>query len=202
MAFKMTPALKAYMKRTLDLVGDKDPHALLKGAPGKFERATRGMNAAALSRRPARGKWSIVEQVGHLADVEVVFAGRIRRAMAEPGSAAQPFDQDVWVEKLQHRKANFKTLLGAWRALREANLALVAAAPRRTRAEGFAQHPERGRQPVDFQLLFLAGHDLNHLGQVGRIRKQFAAKKTAARRAPARGAKKGAGRSAKKGARR
>ncbi len=48
------------------------------------------------SANPAPGKWNAREIVCHLADTELVFAFRLRQAIAEPDHIVQPFDQDKW----------------------------------------------------------------------------------------------------------
>ena len=44
----------------------------------------------------AAGKWRAREILCHLADVELVFAFRLRQALAEPHHVIQPMDQDAW----------------------------------------------------------------------------------------------------------
>ncbi|MEQ8850484.1 MAG: DinB family protein [Phycisphaerales bacterium] len=44
------------------------------------------------------GVWPIRVLLGHLADAEVVFAHRIRRVAAEPGSVLGVWDEQAWVD--------------------------------------------------------------------------------------------------------
>ena len=198
MKTKQDPELKKYLARLEGYVGKKDHMSLLKSAPGNFERSVRGMTAAALKLRPARGKWSIHEQIGHLADVEAAFGWRFRRGIGEPGKPVESFDQDAWADRMQYRSMPLRGLLAAFRGLREANLQLLTQAPRRARQEGHTLHPERGKQSVDQQARILAGHDVNHLIQVRGIRAKFQKKASGQRsrshstvRPPVRKARKG-----------
>lgn len=169
----MTPELREYLQRLTAYVKDQDPLALLKSAPGRLEKLVKGMKAADLKRRPARGKWSIHEQIGHMADVESAFGWRFRRAIGEPGKGVEGFDQDAWAEKMEYRKMPARALLESYRALRAANVHLLTHAPKKAREGGYIVHPERGRQTVERQAVLLAGHDVNHLLQMRNIRARF-----------------------------
>jgi hypothetical protein len=116
--------------------------------------------------RPAPGKWSAAEIVCHLADCEIVFGFRLRQTLAEDSPTIQPFDQDKWAAKYAVIPA--AEALETFRALRAWNLrmireALPAAAGRRM------THPERGTMTFQNVVETMAGHDLNHLGQLRRI---------------------------------
>ena len=115
---------------------------------------------------PAPGKWSAAEIVCHLADCELVFGFRLRQTLAEDGPTIQPFDQDKWAASYSGIPAD--EALAAFTALRNWNLrmirdALPGAAGRRM------THPERGTMTFQTVVETMAGHDLNHLGQLRRI---------------------------------
>ncbi len=169
----MAPELRAYLDRLKSYIKGKDPMALLKSAPGRLEKLVKTMKTAELKRRPAKGKWSIHEQIGHMADVESAFGWRFRRAIGEPGKGVEGFDQDAWAEKMEYRKMPAKALLESYKALRTANVHLLTHAPKKAREGGYIVHPERGRQTVETQATLLAGHDVNHLLQMQNIRAKF-----------------------------
>ncbi|HYQ89770.1 MAG TPA: DinB family protein, partial [Candidatus Binatia bacterium] len=62
----LTPELKAYIRKTENYRAGREPIALMKKAPAKFARAVAGLSASQMRKRPARGKWSIIEILGHL----------------------------------------------------------------------------------------------------------------------------------------
>ena len=64
---------------------------------------------------------SVAEIVAHLSDTELVVGFRIRLILGSPGTAIQPFDQDVWVVALHYDKRDVRQSLAQFRALREAN---------------------------------------------------------------------------------
>jgi len=76
----------------------RNPVSMMKAAPAKFARAVAGLSAAQMRRRPARGKWSIIEILGHLHDTEVVYGYRYRLALCQPGSEILGYDQARWAD--------------------------------------------------------------------------------------------------------
>ena len=115
---------------------------------------------------PAPGKWNAAEIISHLADCELVFAFRLRQTLAEDNPTIQPFDQEKWAVNYPGIPAN--QALDVFAALRGWNLQLLRtvmpqAAPRPV------THPERGAMTFQTIIETMAGHDLNHLGQLQRI---------------------------------
>jgi len=103
--------------------------------------------------------------LGHLLDAEVTLAFRIRTLAAEPGGAIVAWDQEKWTDGLRHHRADARTLLVAYTALRAANLEQVRRlSPAQRAAAG--RHPEYGRIRVPQMLEHWAEHDLNHLAQI------------------------------------
>jgi len=115
---------------------------------------------------PAPGKWSAAEIVCHLADCEMVFGFRLRQTLAEDGPTIQPFDQEKWAANYRGMPASLAletfTVVRKWN-LRLIHAALPAAAGRTV------IHPERGAMTFQTLVETMAGHDLNHLGQLRRI---------------------------------
>jgi len=116
--------------------------------------------------RPAPGKWSAAEIVCHLADCELVFGFRLRQTLAEDGPTIQPFDQDKWAATYPGTSAGLA--LGVFSSLRRWNLKLIGAALPAA-ADRPMIHPERGAMTFQTVVETMAGHDLNHLGQLRRL---------------------------------
>jgi hypothetical protein len=116
--------------------------------------------------RPAPGKWNAAEIVCHLADCELVFGFRLRQTLAEDGPTIQPFDQDKWAAIYSGVPA--EQALEAFTALRQWNLRMIRGALPAA-AERKMTHPERGTMTFKTVVETMAGHDLNHLGQLRRI---------------------------------
>lgn len=116
--------------------------------------------------RPAPGKWSPAEIACHLADCELVFGFRLRQTLAEDNPTIQPFDQDKWARTYLGVSAD--QALEVFTALRGWNLQLVESALPAAAARTMT-HPERGAMTFQTVVETMAGHDLNHLGQLRKI---------------------------------
>jgi len=115
---------------------------------------------------PAPGKWSPAEIVCHLADCEIAFGFRLRQTLAEEHHVLQPFDQEKWAAPYAGVAA--AEALAAFSALRKWNLTLIQKMLPGS-AEKPVTHPERGTMTFKTIVETMAGHDLNHLGQLKRI---------------------------------
>jgi hypothetical protein len=143
---KGNPEIKSYIAKTIGFVGSSNPLALMHSGPIKIEQAIRGLTNSQLKKRPPPGKWSIHEIVGHLADTETVFAWRLRRAIAEPGSRVEGYDQNVWALAFNYKEIPFNELLSAYKQNRAWNLRLLNSLPPKVRASSWINHSERGKE--------------------------------------------------------
>ena len=143
-----------------------DPLEVTRGTPGRLANLVQSSGPAKLTLTPAPGKWSVRDILCHLADCEVVFAFRLRQALAEDHHVIQPFDQDHWAATYANYDAHMA--LAAFSAVRQWNLALIKG----LRPADFNKplnHPERGDMTLQVVVETMAGHDLNHLRQVEAI---------------------------------
>lgn len=77
----------------------------------------------------ADGGWSAQEIVCHLADSEAVGSYRFRLAAAEPGTTIEPYDQDVWSERLRYSGLDARDAAAVFIALRRYNTGMLRALP-------------------------------------------------------------------------
>ncbi len=166
----------AYRQMLLSLLGDDDQAAVQEATPRTLE-AIIGEAGPALRRRPAESEWSVLELLGHLADAELVMAGRYRWTLAHDEPPLPGYDQDRWVERLRHNEDDPRELLTLFRALRQANLDLWKRTPASLR-QRVGMHAERGPESYDLMFRLIAGHDRFHIDQ---IRKTLSAVAASAR---------------------
>jgi uncharacterized damage-inducible protein DinB len=162
----MTESFALYRRRVLGYLGARDPMRVLRATPGRLARQVEGHTRAALARRPAPLKWSVVEIVAHLADAELAFAWRIRSMVASPGVRLQWWDEHLWSEKSAYARTDVRDSLRTFGALRSSTLALLRRVPEPSLRAAYGIHEKRGRQTVHDFVVMEAAHDLNHLGQV------------------------------------
>jgi hypothetical protein len=140
--------------------------AILVATPGALGFVTEVLGAEQSVIPPAPGKWSAAEIICHLADCELVFGFRLRQTLAEEAPTMQPFDQDKWAAT--YPGISPRQALDVFTALREWNLLLIGATLPEA-ADRPVTHPERGTMTFLTIVETMAGHDLNHLGQLQRI---------------------------------
>ena len=160
-----------YTDRMLSNIDGKEPLRVQQSTPKKLAALVKGRKKAQLVRRPAPGKWSVAEIMAHLADTEIVVSWRLRQILSSNGVAIQPYDQDLWANTFDYAHRDPRRSLESFRMLRENNLALLKAAPRKL-WENYGVHQERGNESVAHTVRMIAGHDVNHLQQVENILKK------------------------------
>jgi hypothetical protein len=164
----MNETPQEYIQRMLKESGGKDPRKVQSATAAKLGRLIRRAPSAKLRKRPAPGKWSAGEILAHLADCEIVTGWRMRQILGAPGTPIQPFDQDAWAAAGHYEKRDARKSLELFRVSREANLALLKSlSPEQWKHHGM--HAERGVETIEHIVRMMAGHDLNHLGQVERL---------------------------------
>ena len=164
----MQETVQEYTQRLFSYVESRDPLRLQEAAPKKLAALIRGKTRKQLSRRPAQDTWSISEIVAHLADAELATSWRLRQVLSNNAIPIQAYDQDLWARTFDYSRRDPRQSLNTFRALREANLALLKSVPRKL-WDNYGVHQERGNESVSHVMRMVAGHDLNHLRQIEAI---------------------------------
>jgi len=164
----MTETPQQYIQRILGNLESLEPLKVQAGTAKKIEKLLQRIPSAKLRKRPAPDKWSITEIVTHLADTEMVCGYRMRIILATPGTPIPAFNQDVWVTAGHYDKRDARKSLEQFRAVREANLALLKTLTREQwKYHGI--HAERGEESIEHIVRMFAGHDINHTKQIEAI---------------------------------
>lgn len=141
-------------------------------SPKEIAAAVSGLSPAALHYKPAPEKWSILEIMGHLADIEIVYAYRLRQMLADQNPIIAPMDQDAWARNLGYMDMAAPELVAVYGLNRHHNLRLL----RRLKPadlEKSAFHPERKQDVTVARLVeMMAGHGVDHLAQIERLKKE------------------------------
>ena len=95
---------------------NRDAPQVIAGTPQQLQSLIETLGKERTEQSPAPGKWSAREIVCHLADCEIVFAFRLRQALAEDHHMIQPFDQDKWAST--YPKYDVQSALAVFRATR------------------------------------------------------------------------------------
>jgi DinB family protein len=147
-------------------VGTREPRDVIESTAIELHRLAGRIGAARIRSPRAPGKWSARDILCHLADCEIVFAYRLRQALAEDHHVIQPFDQEKWEATYQLLDAD--AALATFEAVRNWNVALLKTVTESQLAKPVT-HPERGVMTFATIVETMAGHDLNHIKQLEAI---------------------------------
>jgi uncharacterized damage-inducible protein DinB len=124
---------------------------------------------AELERRYAPGKWSARQLLAHLADVEFINYWRFCRAVAEPGSTVESFDEARWERVLDYASRPVAVSRAMIAGMRAALLHHAKTLSDATLANA-CTHPEKGRMSGFEWLTLMVAHTEHHLGQIAAAR--------------------------------
>ena len=140
----------------------------LRGTPARLEERVNGLSPQLRIQR--RGEaWSIQENVGHLFDLEPLWAGRLDDLLSG-GEVLRPADlTNAKTHEARHNSESMGDLLAQFRQLREAFVRRLEALDEGQRALT-ARHPrlDRPMRTIDLAF-FMAEHDDHHLVTIGEL---------------------------------
>ncbi len=138
--------------------------------------AVLGLREKTLRHKPSPDKRCILEILGHLADMDILYAYRIRQMVADKDPVIAPIDQDAWAKNLGYLESSPPELIALYGLNRHANVGLL----RRLKAEDLqksARHPELDhRVTVGDYVQMMSEHGPNHLEQIERLKKEATGK--------------------------
>ena len=141
-------------------------------SPKEIAAAVSGLAPEVLRRKPAPDKWSILEILGHLADIEIVYGYRLRQMLADEKPVIAPMDQDAWAKKLGYMETPAPELVALYGLNRHHNLRLL----RRLKLEDLGKsafHPEIQRNvTVETLVNRMSTHGASHLAQIEKLKKE------------------------------
>ena len=147
-------------------LGERDPMSVLETTVDRIAELTAGLSMEQLDAPIAPGKWSIHETVAHLADLELVTSARCRWILFEDNPKLIGYDQDPWVNGWRREEEPFAETFQRLRVLRQSQLRLFRKCSE-AELERVATHQDHGAITLGFLRSLVAGHDLNHLQQLG-----------------------------------
>jgi hypothetical protein len=140
-------------------------------SPKQLAAAVAGLPETILRYKPSPEKWSIREIVGHLADVEIVYAYRIRQMLADTKPVIAPMEVNAWARSLGYMDTPVPEMIALFGVNRHHNLRLLRAMRVEDLKKG-AHHPELNRDvTLEEMVLKLDGHSTSHLEQIEKLKK-------------------------------
>jgi uncharacterized damage-inducible protein DinB len=140
----------------------------LRGTPARLEERVAGLSKAILTTKPGDG-WSIQENVGHLLDLEPLWAGRVDEFIAGKDVLMAADLTNRKTHQANHNARKIRELLAEFRKARE-NLVRALDSVDEALVARTAKHPRLGTpmRLID-HAFFVAEHDDHHLTTIGRL---------------------------------
>jgi DinB superfamily len=145
----------------------------LRETPGRLKALLAGVPKKLALWEPAPGKWSILEIVCHMRDMERdAYLDRYRRILDEDGPTLPDIDGDQYSLERDYRAQRLAEVVRDWKRLRRESLKLL-------RSVGRDQWERRGTHetagPITMEQLLVrqaVGNDEAHLAQIEAIQKR------------------------------
>ena len=140
----------------------------LRGFQPRLLHAIHGIGENDLRRPGGPKKWSILDVIAHLGDLELIAAVRYRDIVAIWRPALQKLTQEEWVARVHRRDSRDSILEQFWFA-RRLNIAFLE----RLDESDFTRlgrHPDFGDSTLADLVTHVIRHQEKHLGQIERIK--------------------------------
>jgi DinB superfamily len=134
------------------------------------------LDDAATARRPAPGRWSPREIVGHLIDSASNNHQRFVRAQFQEDLVFPGYAQDAWVAAQRYQHAPWRELVGLWTAFNRHLANVIAVAPEDVRMKPRERHnlhqiafrtvPQDQPATLDYFMRDYVDHLEHHLKQI------------------------------------
>jgi hypothetical protein len=139
-------------------------------SPKEIAAAVTGLSAEVLRYRPSPEKWCVLEILGHLADVEIVYGYRLRQMLADARPVIAPLDQDAWARNLNYMNSPPSELVAFYGLARHHNLRLLRSLSVADLCKS-AFHPEMQKEMTVGDLVErMGGHGAGHLKQIEAVK--------------------------------
>lgn len=119
--------------------------------------------------KPAPREWSAHQVLVHMADSEIVGAGRIRQTLAEAEPDLYFYDQDAWADNLDYHGSAAEEAIALAIVVRRATLNLLKRMPPEA-WQRRGRHPRRGLMTIADLVTLYSDHVEIHVRQLEDIR--------------------------------
>ena len=151
-----------YYHRYIEKVPGERIGEYLAAQAQEVERLLAPLDDAAARFRYAPDKWSLKEVLGHLSDVERVFAYRLLRIGRADTTPLPGFDENAYVPPAEFDARPVAELVREFQAVRAATIALLDGLP----AAAWERRGEASGKSISTRALayIIVGHVTHHLG--------------------------------------
>ncbi len=118
--------------------------------------------------RPQADDWTIHEIIVHITDSEANSFVRCRKAIAEPGSVVQGYEEPLWAKALHYHEQSTDDALELFKWLRNNSYKLIKNLPESVWSHTI-EHTENGTMTLEDWLNIYEDHIPTHVAQMRRV---------------------------------
>ena len=151
-----------YFARYIDLVPEADVLTALDWQMKETARILGKLDEERANFRYADGKWTIKQVIGHLGDVERIFAYRALAIARGETNPLPGFDEDTYVRQAEFDSWRFQDLVDALSIVRRSNVLMF----RNLSPDAWDRRGHANDSPATVRALAysILGHERHHLG--------------------------------------
>jgi uncharacterized damage-inducible protein DinB len=139
---------------------------------GDLIAAVEGLTDSELDRRLGPGKWSVRQQVNHLADSEMNMVQRMKKVIAEENPLLPAYDQDKWAKGLFYIASPVDDSVAVFFTLRT-SMTHILKELKDSDFDRFGIHTERGKLTLLDLLEDTVEHAEHHTKTIEKIKRRF-----------------------------
>lgn len=162
----MNETPQQYKTRIENYLGKMDPIEILESTSSRLETLVSKLQNQQV--QSSHETWTALEILAHLAESEIVYGYRIRKALNASGTPIEATDQNVWVKNAGYLQRDPQLALSLFLGVRKANISFLKSLTAQ-QLENFGIHSERGNESIAQMARMIAGHDINHLQQMEKL---------------------------------
>lgn len=137
--------------------------------PAHLSAAIAGLTPAQLDTPYRPGGWTVRQVVHHLPDSHMNSYVRFKLALTEDEPAIKTYDENLWAQLADSRDTPIETSLALLENLHKRWVLLLRSLKPQDWARRF-QHPDWGRESVEFLLAQYAWHGRHHVAHITALR--------------------------------
>ena len=139
-------------------------------SPKEIAAAVSGLSERVLGYKPSPEKWCVLEILGHLADVEIIYGYRLRQMLADTKPVIATLDQNAWTRNLNYLDSPPSELVAFYVLGRHHNIRLLRSLNASDLLKS-AFHPEMQQEMTVADLVErMSGHGAAHLQQIEKLK--------------------------------
>ncbi len=143
-----------------------------ENGPGDLIAGVDGLSDRDLDRRLASKKWTIRQQVHHLADAELNLVYRMKKIIAEENPLLMAFDQNEWADSFLYTKTSVEGSIALFYTLR-ASMTPVLKSLKDSDFSRTGIHNENGKVTLLGVLEHTVEHFEHHLGVIEKTKRKY-----------------------------